>query len=157
MTIEEEYGGMLEPGDTLPLLTARDDTGAEISTEDLLGTQLVLYFYPKDDTWGCTKEATQFREVYEQFRRKGTELVGVSRDSVESHRLFKEKYLIPFRLLADVESRLCDAFGVIVEENVYGKNAIQRSTFLFDPRGKLIRVWPKVTVMGHADEVLKAL
>ncbi len=148
---------MLEPGATLPLLTVRDDTGAEISTHDLLGRQLVLYFYPKDDTWGCTKEATQFREEYEGFRRKDTELVGVSRDSVESHRLFKEKYLIPFRLLADVESRLCDAFGVIVDENIYGKNAIQRSTFLFDPGGTLIRVWPKVTVMGHAEEVLKAI
>jgi thioredoxin-dependent peroxiredoxin len=148
---------MLEPGSTLPVLTVRDDTGAEISTQDLLGTQLILYFYPKDDTWGCTKEATQFRDEYENFRRKDTELVGVSRDSVESHRLFKDKYLIPFRLLADVESRLCDAFGVIVDENIYGKNAIQRSTFLFDPSGTLVRVWPKVTVVGHAEEVLKAL
>ena len=148
---------MLEPGAIMPFLTVRDDTGAEISTQELLGTQLILYFYPKDDTWGCTKEATQFRDTYDSFRRKDTELVGVSRDSVESHRLFKEKYLIPFRLLADVESRLCDAFGVIVDENVYGKNAIQRSTFLFDSSGMLVRVWPKVTVMGHADEVLKAL
>jgi thioredoxin-dependent peroxiredoxin len=148
---------MLEPGATLPLLTVRDDSGTEISTHDLLGTPLVLYFYPKDDTWGCTKEATQFREEYENFRRKGAELVGVSRDSVESHRLFKEKYMLPYRLLSDVESRLCDAFGVIVDENIYGKNAIQRSTFLFDPSGTLMRVWPKVTVIGHADEVLKAL
>jgi peroxiredoxin Q/BCP len=148
---------MLEPGAALPSLTVRDDTGAEISTGDLLGRQLVLYFYPKDDTWGCTKEATQFRDAYEGFRRKDTELVGVSRDSVESHRLFKEKYLIPYRLLADVESQLCDAFGVIVDENIDGKNAIQRSTFLFDRVGKLVRVWPKVTVMGHADEVLRAL
>jgi thioredoxin-dependent peroxiredoxin len=148
---------MLEPGATLPVLTVRDDTGAEISTQELLGTQLILYFYPKDDTWGCTKEATQFRDEYENFRRNGTELVGVSRDSVESHRLFKDKYLLPFRLLADVESRLCDAFGVIVDENIYGKNAIQRSTFLFNPSGTLVRVWPKVTVVGHAEEVLKAL
>jgi peroxiredoxin Q/BCP len=117
----------------------------------------VLYFYPKDDTWGCTKEATQFREDYEKIRAKGADVVGVSRDSVESHRLFKEKYLLPFRLLADVESRLCDAFGVIVDENVYGKNAIQRSTFLFDESGTLVRVWPKVVVLGHSDEVLKAL
>lgn len=148
---------MLEPGATLPLLTVRDDTGAEVSTQDLLGEQLVLYFYPKNDTWGCTKEATQFRDEYENFRRRGFEIVGVSRDSVESHRLFKEKYLIPFRLLADVESRLCDAFGVIVDENIYGKNAIQRATFVFDPTGKLVHVWPKVTVMGHAEEILKAL
>jgi peroxiredoxin Q/BCP len=152
-----ELGEMLEPGASLPSITVRDDTGAEISTQDLLGRQLVLYFYPKDDTWGCTKEATQFREEYERFQRKETELVGVSRDSVESHRLFKEKYLIPFRLLADVDSLLCDAFGVIVPENIYGKNAIQRSTFLFDRMGKLIHVWPKVTVLDHAVEVLKSL
>lgn len=148
---------MLEPGAAFPLLTVRDDTGAEISTHDLLGSRLVLYFYPKDDTWGCTKEATQFREEYEKIRAKGADVVGVSRDSVESHRLFKEKYLLPFRLLADVESRLCDAFGVIVAENVYGKNAIQRSTFLFDEIGTLVRVWPTVTVLGHADEVLRTL
>jgi thioredoxin-dependent peroxiredoxin len=148
---------MLEPGAALPALTLRDDTGAEISTADLLGKQLILYFYPKNDTWGCTKEATQFRDEYENIRRKDTELVGVSRDTVESHRLFKEKYLLPFQLLADTESKLCDAFGVIVDENIYGKNAIQRSTFLFDRMGKLIRVWPKVTVIGHAEEVVKAL
>jgi len=152
-----EYGAMLEPGAALPAFTVRDDSGAEISTQDLLGKQLILYFYPKDDTWGCTKEATQFRDEYEHYLSKDTELVGVSRDSVESHRLFKEKYLIPFRLLADVESKLCDAFGVIVDENVYGKNAIQRSTFLFDRMGTLVRVWPKVTVIDHHVEVLKAL
>ena len=148
---------MLEPGARMPVMTLRDDSGTEISTEDLLGKQLILYFYPKDDTWGCTKEATQFRDTYEAFARKDTELVGVSRDTVESHRLFKEKYMLPFRLLSDVESRLCDAFGVIVDENIYGKNAIQRSTFLFDSSGNLLRVWPKVTVLGHADEVLKEL
>ncbi len=148
---------MLEPGATLPSLSVRDDTGTEICTDELLGTPLVLYFYPKNDTWGCTKQATQFRDTYEGFRRKDAQLVGVSRDSVESHRLFKEKYLIPYRLLADVESRLCDAFGVIVDENIYGKNAIQRSTFVFDAVGKLVHVWPKVSVMGHADEVLKVL
>jgi peroxiredoxin Q/BCP len=148
---------MLQPGARLPVVTVRDDTGAEISTEDLLGRRLILYFYPKDDTWGCTKEATQFRDTYEKIRLKDAELVGVSRDSVDSHRLFKEKYMLPFRLLADVDSKLCDAFGVIVDESVYGKNAIQRSTFLFDPGGTLVHVWPKVTVLGHADEVLKAL
>src|SRR5579883_161110 len=148
---------MLEPGARLPIVTVRDDSGAEISTESLLGKQLVLYFYPKDDTWGCTKEATQFRDTYDRFAQKGAEVVGVSRDTVESHRLFKEKYMLPFKLISDMESKLCDAFGVIVDENVYGKNAIQRSTFLFDPSGNLVRVWPKVTVLGHADEVLAAI
>ncbi len=148
---------MLEAGAAMPTFTVRDDTGAEISTQDLLGKQLILYFYPKDDTWGCTKEATQFRDEYDNICLKDTELVGVSRDTVESHRLFKEKYMLPFRLLSDVESKLCDAFGVIVDENIYGKNAIQRSTFLFDRMGKLIRVWPKVTVLDHQLEILKAL
>lgn len=148
---------MLEPGAVLPSLTVLDDTGAEVSTGDLLGKQLVLYFYPKNDTWGCTKEATQFRDAYDGFRRKDTELVGVSRDTVESHRRFKEKYMLPFRLLSDVDSKLCDAFGVIVAESVYGKNAIQRSTFLFDSTGTLVHVWPKVTVLDHAIEVLKVL
>ncbi len=141
----------------MPLLTVHDDTGAEISTGDLLGKRLVLYFFPKDDTWGCTKEATQFRDAYDRFLQKDTELVGVSRDSVESHRRFKEKYMLPFRLLSDTDSQLCDAFGVIVEESVYGKNAIQRSTFVFDPAGTLIYVWPKVTVLDHPIEVLNAL
>ncbi len=141
----------------MPSLTVRDDSGTEISTSDLVGKQLVLYFYPKDDTWGCTKQATQFRDVYEALQSKDTELIGVSRDSVESHRRFKEKYMLPFRLLADVDSQLCNAFGVIVDENVYGKNAIQRSTFLFDRSGKLVYVWPKVSVLDHQIEVLKAL
>jgi peroxiredoxin Q/BCP len=148
---------MLEPGARLPIVTVRDDSGTEISTESLLGKQLVLYFYPKDDTWGCTKEATQFRDTYDRFAQKGAEVVGVSRDTVESHRLFKEKYMLPFKLISDMESKLCDAFGVIVDENVYGKNAIQRSTFLFDSSGSLVRVWPKVTVLGHPDEVLATL
>lgn len=141
----------------MPLLTVRDDTGAEISTGDLLGRRLVLYFFPKDDTWGCTKEATQFRDAYDKFLQKDVELVGVSRDSVETHRRFKEKYMLPFRLLSDTDSHLCDAFGVIVDESVYGKNAIQRSTFLFDSAGTLIYVWPKVIVLNHPTEVLNAI
>ena len=138
-------------------MTLRDDAGVEVRTDDLFSRRLVLYFYPKDDTWGCTKEATQFRDAYDSFQGKDTELVGVSRDSIESHRRFKEKYMLPFRLLADVDSQLCNAFGVIVDENVYGKNAIQRSTFLFDRTGTLIHVWPKVTVLDHAAEILNVL
>ncbi len=150
---------MLETGATLPAATLSDDTGANVSTRELLGAPLVLYFYPKDDTPGCTNEATQFRDLYDDFVSKKAQIVGVSRDSVASHQKFRAKYDIPFRLLADVDSALCDAFGVIVEKNMYGKKSrgVARSTFLFDKGGKLLHVWPKVSVDGHAEDVLSKL
>ena len=122
---------MLGEGDRLPAVTLLDDQGTQLTTTDLLGGPLVLYFYPKDDTPGCTSEASQFRDLYPQFQKKKARIVGVSRDSAESHRRFKEKFSIPFELLADTESKLCDAFGVIVEKNMYGKKSkgIARSTF----------------------------
>jgi len=150
---------MLEAGAKMPTVTLTDDAGSACSTKDLLGRSLVLYFYPKDDTPGCTNEATQFRDLIEEFEEKGARVVGVSRDSVASHQKFKEKHGIPFTLLADVDSKLCDAFGVIVEKNMYGKKSmgIQRSTFLIDPKGKIVHVWPKVSVDGHAEDVLARL
>jgi peroxiredoxin Q/BCP len=150
---------MLREGDRLPSVTLLDDRGESISTDDLLGGPLVLYFYPKDDTPGCTSEASQFRDLYPQFQRKHARIVGVSRDSAESHQRFKKKYSIPFELLADTESKLCDAFGVIVEKNMYGKKSkgIARSTFLIDGEGTIVKVWPKVSVDEHADEVLSTL
>ncbi|MFZ0573859.1 MAG: peroxiredoxin [Candidatus Cybelea sp.] len=150
---------MLGEGDRLPAVTLLDDRGAQLTTTDLLGGPLILYFYPKDDTPGCTSEASQFRDLYPQFQAKKARIVGVSRDSAESHRRFKEKFSIPFELLADTESKLCDAFGVIVEKNMYGKKSkgIARSTFLIDGSGKIVKVWPKVNVDEHADEVLASL
>jgi peroxiredoxin Q/BCP len=150
---------MLETGAKLPSVKLADDSGVEISTRDLVGKPLVVYFYPKDDTPGCTNEATQFRDLSDDFEKKGAQVVGVSRDSVASHQKFKKKYEIPFRLLADTESALCDAFGVIVEKNMYGKKSmgVQRSTFLFDGGGTLVAVWPKVSVNGHAEDVLSKL
>jgi peroxiredoxin Q/BCP len=150
---------LLGEGDRLPAVTLLDDRGAELTTTDLLGGPLILYFYPKDDTPGCTSEASQFRDLYSQFQEKKARIVGVSRDSAESHRRFKEKFSIPFELLADTESKLCDAFGVIVEKNMYGKKSkgIARSTFLIDGSGKIVKVWPKVNVDEHADEVLASL
>jgi peroxiredoxin Q/BCP len=150
---------MLETGAALPVVRLKDDSGRDVSTQDYLGAPLVVYFYPKDDTPGCTNEATQFRDSYADFGRKNARIVGVSRDSVASHQTFKEKHGIPFPLLADVDSQLCDAFGVIVEKNMYGKKSlgVQRSTFLFDAGGKLVRVWPKVSVDGHAEDVLAQL
>jgi peroxiredoxin Q/BCP len=156
---DRREGRLLEAGAKMPDVTVADDTGATISTRDLLGKPLVLYFYPKDDTPGCTSEAQQFTAALAQFRRKGADVVGVSRDSVASHQMFKEKYGIAYRLLADTEERLCDAFGVIVEKNMYGKKSlgVQRSTFLIDPQGTIVRVWPKVSVEGHSDDVLAAI
>jgi len=150
---------MLEIGDKLPTVSLDDDTGETLSTKALLGSWLVLYFYPKDDTPGCTSETQQFRDLYPKFRKKGADVIGVSRDSVASHQKFKAKYDVPFRLLADVDSELCNAFGVIVEKNMYGKKSlgIQRSTFLIDPKGKIAHVWPKVSVNGHAEDVLSKL
>ena len=137
---------MLGEGDRLPEVTVLDDQGTEVTTTDLLGGPLVLYFYPKDDTPGCTSEASQFRDIYDQFEEKNARIVGVSRDSVESHQRFKNKFAIPFPLLADTESKLYKAFGV---------NG--RSTFLIDATGTIVRVWPKVDVREHAEEVLESL
>jgi peroxiredoxin Q/BCP len=150
---------MLQTGAKLPEVALADDSGSDLSTGDLIGKPLVIYFYPKDDTPGCTNEATQFRDLFADFEKKGASVVGVSRDSVASHKKFKEKYEIPFRLLADTESKLCDAFGVIVEKNMYGKKSmgVQRSTFLFDESGTLVHVWPKVSVDGHAEDVLSKI
>ena len=150
---------MLGVGDTLPAVTLLDDRGEKVKTTDLLGGHLILYFYPKDDTPGCTSEASQFRDIYKQFQNKNARVVGVSRDSVESHQKFKKKYSIPFALLADTESKLCDAFGVIVEKTMYGKKrlGIQRSTFSIDEKGKIVNVWPRVSVDEHAEEVLSSL
>jgi len=150
---------LLGVGDKLPAVTLLNDRGEKVKSTDLLGGHLILYFYPKDDTPGCTSEASQFRDIYKQFLKKNARVVGVSRDSVESHQKFKKKYSIPFELLADTESKLCDAFGVIVEKTMYGKKrlGIQRSTFSIDEKGKIVNVWPKVSVDEHAEEVLSSL
>ncbi len=137
---------MLGEGDQLPNVTLSDDDGKQITTGELIGGPLVLYFYPKDDTPGCTSEASQFRDLFPQFQAKQARIFGVSRDSVESHQRFKKKYSIPFALLADTESKLYDALGVK-----------GRSTFLIDGTGKIVKVWPKVNVNEHADDVLASL
>src|SRR5271155_2390879 len=150
---------MLETGDRMPDVTLPDDEGREIRTSALLGEKLIVYFYPKDDTPGCTTEATAFRDLYQQLKKKKTRVVGVSRASVESHKKFKKKYDLPFTLLSDTESKLCDTFGVIVEKNMYGKKSkgIQRATFLIEVGGTIVKVWPKVKAAGHAQEVLLSL
>ena len=150
---------MLAEGDRLPHLTVADDADKPVKLADLLGGPLVLYFYPKDDTPGCTSEASQFRDLYPKFQKKWARIVGVSRDTPASHEKFKAKFGIPFMLLADTDSKLCDAFGVIVEKNMYGKKSkgVARATFLIDGEGVIVKVWPKVKVDDHADEVLASL
>jgi len=151
---------MLEAGAPLPDVGAEDDAATPVQLVDLGGKKqtLVVYFYPKADTPGCTNETIQFRDLFSQFEKKGVTVVGVSRDPVKAQAKFKQKYEVPFPLLADVDSAICDAFGVIVEKNMYGKKSlgIQRSTFIVKD-GKVAKVWPKVSVEGHAAEVLGAL
>jgi thioredoxin-dependent peroxiredoxin len=149
---------MLEAGVPVPNVGAEDDTGKPVRLRDLGKKALVVYFYPRADTPGCTNETIQFRDLSESFAKKGVTIVGVSRDTVAKQAKFKAKYDVPFALLADVESTICDAFGVIVEKVNYGKKylGIQRSTFLIRD-GVVTKVWPKVKVEGHAAEVLSSL
>jgi peroxiredoxin Q/BCP len=149
---------MLEAGAKIPDLTVSDDAGNTVNIS-ALGQPAVIYFYPKADTPGCTSESMQFRDSYADFKQHGVAVIGVSRDSVAAQAKFKAKYELPFPLLADSDSNVCNAFGVIVEKNMYGKKSlgIQRSTFLVDAAGTITRVWPKVSVQGHAQEVLKSL
>ena len=150
---------MLETGAPLPNVGAEDDRGQRTTLAALgSGTSLVVYFYPRADTPGCTNETIQLRDLNAEFVKAGAQVVGVSRDAVKAQAKFKEKYDVPFTLLADTDSAICDAFGVIVEKNMYGKKSlgIQRSTFLIE-NGTVKKVWPKVSVAGHAAEVLSSL
>lgn len=130
-----------------------------IKLSDLKGKNVVLYFYPKDSTPGCTREGQAFRDEYAKFRRNKAVVLGVSRDTVASHEKFKEKQGFPFELLSDRDEELCEMFGVMKMKNMYGKKVrgIERSTFLIDAAGKLRKEWRKVKVDGHAEEVLEAL
>ena len=130
-----------------------------IKLADLKGSKVVLYFYPKDSTPGCTTEGQNFRDAYNKFKRAGAVVLGVSRDSLKSHENFKAKQAFPFELLSDKEETLCTLFDVIKEKNMYGKKVmgIERSTFLIDDKGVLRQEWRKVKVPGHVDEVLEAV
>jgi peroxiredoxin Q/BCP len=149
---------MLETGAPVPDVVVENDAGTPVHLRDLEKKALVVYFYPRADTPGCTSETIQFRDLNASFGKKGVTVVGVSRDKVTAQAKFKAKYDVPFTLLADVESKVCDAFGVIVEKSNYGKKymGIQRATFLIEG-GKITKVWPKVKVEGHAAEVLSSL
>lgn len=146
-------------GKKIPAFELPATGGKTLGLADFKGRKLVLYFYPKDDTPGCTTEGQGFRDHYEAFRKAGAEIVGVSRDSVASHEKFKAKYEFPFELLSDAEEALCGIFDVIREKNMYGRKVkgIERSTFLIDDKGVLREEWRKVKVPGHVEEVLEAV
>jgi peroxiredoxin Q/BCP len=129
-----------------------------LSLDDFKGSKLVIYFYPKDNTPGCTLEGQDFRDRFPQFKKAGTAILGVSRDSVKSHENFKAKQNFPFDLLSDADEKLCRQFDVIHEKNMYGRKVmgVVRSTFLIDAEGVLRQEWRKVRVKGHVDEVLEA-
>ena len=132
--------------------------GKKWKLSDASGKKLVIYFYPKDNTPGCTKEGAAFRDLYASFKKARTMIVGVSPDSLASHEKFKAKMAFPFDLLADEDRKLCELFGVYKEKSLYGRKymGVERSTFLIDERGVLRREWRKVKVPGHAEEVLAA-
>jgi len=149
----------LEAGDKAPELSLPDQYGKTVTLKSFKGKQVVLYFYPKDDTPGCTKESCDFRDVESQIMRAGAVILGVSLDGKESHQKFIKKYGLPFPLLSDEDAKIAKTYGVYKEKNMYGKKywGIERSTFVIDPSGNLKAVFRKVKVDGHADEVLTAL
>lgn len=150
---------MPDIGNKIPSLTGHTGTGEELKLASFKGQWVVLYFYPKDSTPGCTTEAQDFRDLYPQFRQRGAEVIGISRDSVTSHGNFAAKQALPFPLVSDTDETWCKAFDVIHEKVLYGKRhmGVVRSTFLIDPDGKLAHEWRKVKVAGHAQAVLDAI
>jgi peroxiredoxin Q/BCP len=146
-------------GDEAPAFSLPDQDGKVVTLKSLRGKQVVLYFYPKDDTPGCTKEACGFRDSERPIQKAGAAVLGVSLDGPESHRKFIAKFALPFPLLSDVDASVSKAYGVYKEKNMYGKKywGIERSTFVIDPAGRFKAVFPKVKVDGHVEEVLAAL
>ncbi len=149
---------MVTIGERAPEFTLPADDGRKLSLSDFRGKKVVLYFYPKDDTPGCTKEACSFRDNLARVSSKGAAVLGVSRDNTTSHVKFKDKYHLNFPLLSD-DGRVTEAYGVWKKKNLYGREyfGIERTTFLIDETGKIAKIWPKVKVEGHTDEVLAAL
>lgn len=149
---------MLNPGDKAPDFSLPSDGGGTVSLKKLKGQNVVLYFYPKDDTSGCTKEAMEFNALRAKFAKAGTEIIGVSPDSTASHDKFKKKYDLAFPLVSDEQKDMLAAYGVWVEKSMYGRKymGVERTTFLVDGKGKIHEIWRKVKVPGHAEAVLKA-
>ena len=146
-------------GKKIPAFSAEATSSKEIESKNLLGGPVVLYFYPKDSTPGCTREGEDFRDNYQRFRKKKAAIFGVSRDNLNSHEKFKTKYKFPFELISDPDEKLCKLFDVIKEKSMYGKKylGVERSTFLIDARGVLRKEWRGVKVKGHVEDVLNAV
>ena len=149
---------MLQAGDDAPDFTVKDDAGADVKLSDFRGRRVVLYFYPKDDTPGCTKQACSLRDGFAVFERENIKILGVSMDDENSHRKFISKYELPFTLLTDTDHHVADAYDSYGEKTFAGKNymGVLRKTFLIDERGKIKRIFDKVKVDEHAGEVLEA-
>ena len=149
----------LEPGTKAPAFTLVSDSGEKIKLSDLAGSPVVLYFYPKDDTPGCTKQACNFRDRQQELTDLGAKVLGVSPDDVASHVKFRDKYTLNFPLLADPDHKVAEKYGAWREKNMYGKKSmgVQRSTYLIGPDGKIAKVWKRVSVDGHDDQVIEAL
>ena len=149
---------MVKEGSTAPAFKTTDTNGESVSLKDFRGQKVVLYFYPKDDTPGCTKEACSFRDGFSKFKKRGINILGVSPDSEKSHQKFTAKYKLPFTLLADTDHSIADAYGVYGEKKFMGRTymGIHRTTFLIDEKGKIKKVFEKVKPDDHADEVLGA-
>lgn len=149
----------LEVGDIAPDFRAHTHLGNEVTLSSLHGTPVVLFFYPKDDTPGCTKEACAFRDLAHEFKAAGAQVFGISRDSLNSHEKFATKYELTMPLLSDEDEAICRAYDVLKEKNMYGKKSIgvERSTFIIDSEGKVAKVYRKVNVDGHVEEVLAAV
>ncbi|MCK0531083.1 thioredoxin-dependent thiol peroxidase [Sphingobium agri] len=149
---------MLEAGDSLPNVTLKDADGADFTLERFRGQPVVVYFYPKADTPGCTNEAKDFTDLSSEFAALGVPVVGISKDKPAKLKKFADKYGLNVTLAADEPGDACEAFGTWVEKSLYGRKymGIERATFLADASGKILRVWPKVKVKGHAAEVLEA-
>jgi peroxiredoxin Q/BCP len=150
---------MVEIGQPAPDFTLQDQSGRDVTLSQLRGRPVVLYFYPKDDTPGCTKEACAFRDAFDDFRAQGAKIVGVSPDGVDSHARFAQKFALPFTLLADPERTVCQAYGVWKEKTLYGRKAmgVERTTFVIDGRGIVRAVFPRVRVDGHSTAVIEAI
>lgn len=149
----------IEPGKKAPAFTLTADDGEKVRLADLKGSPVVLYFYPKDDTPGCTKEACAFRDQQKALKKLGAHVFGVSPDDVASHEKFRDKYKLNFPLLADPNHKVAEKYGAWREKNMYGKKSmgIQRSTYVIDADGKVAKLWKRVKVDGHDEQVLEAL
>jgi thioredoxin-dependent peroxiredoxin len=150
---------MINVNDKAPEFTLQDENGKEVSLKSLRGKVVVLYFYPRADTPGCTVEACEFRDTYKQMQKTGAVLLGISPDTPKAQKKFQDKFKLPFSLLADVDKKVADAFGVLQEKNMYGKKVmgIVRTTFIIGPDGKIQHIFPKVKAEGHAGDVLAYL